>query len=255
MIFPSLSVIVIDQMSTSQYRDTDRRFHMSVRIYTPSDIEVHSLKNLVAEVKENLPPTEANVLARAALLAQELPRSLRTQMRDFSENETSDGLIVRTQDAFPNTYLPTPQDYDELNPAYLYNDVQIAHSLIASLIGTPVGFRSQRGGRCLNNIVPTKVLEGLPNSSSGSRFDFGLHTEDAYHPFKADFLALACIRNDEKAVTSFASIKSVSLPVSLRSALLKPQFWFFVDFTVIFTCSPCSYLISHNETVSAHGSW
>jgi L-asparagine oxygenase len=197
---------------------------MSVRIYTPSDIEVQALKSLVAEVKDNLPPTEINVLARVPLLAQELPRSLRTQIRDFAENETSDGIVVRTQDAFPNDYLRTPQDYDELNPAYRYNDVQIAHALVASLIGTPVGFRSQRGGRCLNNIIPTKALEALPNSSSGSRFDFGLHTEDAYHPFKADFLALACIRNDENAATSFASIKSVNLPISLMTELLKPQF-------------------------------
>lgn len=197
---------------------------MSVRIYTPSDIEIQTLKNLVAEVKKNLPPTEAGVLSRAPLLAQELPRSLRAKMRDFAENETSDGMIIRTQDAFPNDYLRTPQRYDELAPTYLYNDVQIAHSLVASLIGTPVGFRSQRDGRCLNNIIPTRALEELPNSSSGSRFDFGLHTEDAYHAFKPDFLALVCIRNDEKAVTSFASIKSVSLPINLKTELLKPQF-------------------------------
>jgi L-asparagine oxygenase len=198
---------------------------MSVRIYTPSDIEVQALKSLVAEVRDNLPPTEINVLARVPLLAQELPRSLRTQIRDFAENETSDGIVVRTHDAFPNNCLRTPQDYDELNPAYLYNDVQIAHAIVASLIGTPVGFRSQRGGRCLNNIIPTKALEELSNSSSGSRFDFGLHTEDAYHAYKADFLALACIRNDENAVTSFASIKSVNLPTNLKKELLKPQFF------------------------------
>lgn len=197
---------------------------MSVRIYIPSTRETQALIGLVAEVKVHSSPSEDNVLASVPLLAQELPRTLRAQLRAFSETETSDGIIIRTGQALPNEHLPTPQDYDELGEAYMFNDFQIAHALLSSLVGTPVGFRSQRDGRCLNNIIPTKVLEELPNSSSGSRFDLGLHTEDAFHEFKGDFLALTCIRNYENAVTSFASIKAVTLSDEVRGELMKPQF-------------------------------
>ena len=195
-----------------------------MRIYNSSATEIQALMSLVAEVKANALPTEAIVLARSPLLAQELPRTLRAELNAFSEHEVSDGIVIRTGEAIPNENLPTPQNYDELSESYQFNDLQIAHALLASLVGTPVGFRSQRNGRCLNNIIPTKVLENLPNSSSGSRFNFGLHTEDAYHAFKGDFLALACIRNDEKAVTSFASIKAVNLPKDMKAELMKPQF-------------------------------
>ena len=198
---------------------------MSVCIYTPSAKEIQALIGLVAEVKEHSSPTEANVLACGSLIAQELPRVMRAQLRDFSENESSDGIIIRTGESLPNDHLPTPQDYDELGENYVFNDFQIAHALLSSLVGTPVGFRSQRNGRCLNNIIPTQLLEELPNSSSGSRYDLGLHTEDAFHEFKGDFLGLTCIRNHENAVTSFASIKTVILPDEIKAELMKPQFF------------------------------
>jgi hypothetical protein len=160
----------------------------------------------------------------AAVYAQELPRADRLLVHDFTTRESCDALTLKMGDVFCGSAGNTPTEYDELEPGYVYNDAQIVHALISTLIGIPVGYSSQRSGRRLNNIIPTKNLENVPNSSSGSKYDFGFHTEDAFHEFKGDHLGLVCIRNDERASTNFVSINEIKISPLLKAALFKPDY-------------------------------
>lgn len=187
--------------------------------------DLNTIKNLINELKSKTNIfTEDRVLSQIHLYAQELPRDLRQFFHEFTTHEIADAISVKTGDFFDSSMIDTPAQYEELNSNYIYNDIQIAHALMASLIGTPVGYSSQRDGRRLNNIIPTQGLESVPNSSSGSKYDFGFHTEDAFHEFKGDYLGLVCIRNFEMAVTSFVSINEMKLTPLLKSALFKMDY-------------------------------
>jgi L-asparagine oxygenase len=198
---------------------------MSHQFITLDLNDLKLVQSLVEEIKSKVvKPTEEEVLACVPIYAQELPRTLRRFFQDFTTHEIADAISVKTGDFFHTVDIDTPSDYPELNSDYVYNDTQIAHALMATLIGTPVGYSSQRSGRRLNNIIPTQGLEAIPNSSSGSKHDFGFHTEDAFHEFKGDYLGLACIRNDESAVTSFVSINEIQLKPALKAALFKNEY-------------------------------
>lgn len=196
--------------------------HLSI---TLGSADLMSIGSVVQAIKRQAgKSTEDNILASAPVYAQELPRALRTFLHEFKAKEIADAVTIKTGDFFDSSAASTPKDYEELSPEYLYNDMQIAHALISNLIGTPVGYSSQRSGRRLNNIIPTQNLETTPNSSSGSKFNFGFHTEDAFHEFKGDYLGLVCIRNDENAVTSFVSMNEIKVSPLLKAALFKPDF-------------------------------
>lgn len=187
--------------------------------------DLRTIESLVREVKIKIDkPTEKNVLSCAPVYAQELPRILRHFFYDFIACESADAITIKTGTFFDSSSLDTPINYDELNFDYIYNDLQIAHALMSTLIGIPVGYSSQRSGKRLNNIIPTQNLESTPNSSSGSRHNFGFHTEDAFHEFKGDYLGLVCIRNAERAVTSFVSINEMKLAPLLKAALFKSDY-------------------------------
>ena len=196
--------------------------HLSITLETE---DLKAIGGLVQDIKLKVKrPTEESLLASAPIYAQELPRALRSFLHEFKASEIADAVTIKTGGFFDSSATSTPTDYEELSPDYLYNDMQIAHALMSNLIGTPVGYSSQRSGRRLNNIIPTQNLEATPNSSPGSKFNFGFHTEDAFHEFKGDYLGLVCIRNDEGAVTSFVSMNEMKVSPLLKAALFRPDY-------------------------------
>lgn len=196
--------------------------HLSITLCVD---DLKTIESVVQEIKLKVKkPTEDNVLSCASLYAQELPRVLRNFFHEFTAYEVADAVTIKTGGFFDTSSANTPTEYEELSSDYVYNDMQIAHALMSNLTGTPVGYSSQRSGKRLNNIIPTQNLESTPNSSSGSKFNFGFHTEDAFHEFKGDYLGLVCIRNNEAAVTSFVSMNETKIAPLLKAALFKSDY-------------------------------
>ncbi|GAA1501307.1 clavaminate synthase family protein [Kitasatospora kazusensis] len=158
------------------------------------------------------------------VLAQELPRRIRESFYTFSRCEITSALHVTGSPVLAKGPGPTPVTYVEEEPGYRLNDAQLLHGLYGSLLGEPVGFTSQRKGSIFNTITPMPSLSGVANSSSGSMFDFGFHIEDAFHPVRAEFIGLACMRNDERAATTISSVDGVDLTEEELHALFEPQF-------------------------------
>ncbi|MDH6576655.1 TauD/TfdA family dioxygenase [Kitasatospora sp. MAP5-34] len=158
------------------------------------------------------------------VLAQELPRRVREAFYTFGRCEVTSALHVTGNPVLRDGPGPTPVTYVEEEPGYRLNDAQILHGLYGSLLGEPVGFTSQRKGSIFNTITPMPSLSGVANSSSGSMFDFGFHIEDAFHPTRAEFIGLACMRNDERAATTISNVDGVELTEEELDALFEPQF-------------------------------
>lgn len=160
----------------------------------------------------------------AHVLAQELPRRVRQCFYAFKREEATPVLHVTGNPVLADGPGPTPISYVELEPGFELNDAQILHGLYGSLLGEPIGFTSQRNGSIYNTIVPMPDLASTANSSSGSRYEFGFHVEDAFHPARADFIGLLCLRNDEEAATTISCVDGVELAPEELDVLFEPRF-------------------------------
>lgn len=185
---------------------------MTIKYFIPSETSMKQLRQKLMEFKSELEEfSEESVLNRAKIFASEIPREIREVFYEFQVKETSEAILIRTGNLLENSSIKTPKRYEELDSGYQLNDFQMLHALFSSLLGHPIGFASQREGKRLNNIIAVKELEDIPNTSSNSIHDFGFHTEDAFHKFRADYLGLVCIRNTEKVKTNFVSSKFLEL--------------------------------------------
>ncbi len=168
--------------------------------------------------------SQYNFIEKAALYAQELPRRIRQKFYDFKRNEELAALLISGSPVLLDGAGPSPSRYIELDNDYRLNDAKILHGLYGSLLGEGVGFTSQRCGSLYNNIIPLKELSNVSNSSSGSALDFGFHVEDAFHPARAEYLGLVCMRNNERAATTISCIDGIKLSAEEKQILFEPRF-------------------------------
>lgn len=161
---------------------------------------------------------------RAGLLAQRLPARLREAFYRFKRAEAAAALHVTGSPVLPGGAAPTPARYVETEAGFRLNDAQLLLGLYGSLLGEAVGFTSQRGGSIYNTIIPLPEYAGTANSSSGSDLGFGFHVEDAFHPARAEFIGLACLRNDERAATTVSCVDGADLDDAERALLFEPRF-------------------------------
>lgn len=187
--------------------------------------EAKSISALLREIEAD----ERNLdqylfLERASVFAQELPRRIRETFYRFKREERSAALHVVGNPVLVAGAGPTPNRHVEIEGGYRLNDAQLLQGLYGSLLGEAIGFTSQRNGSAYNNIIPLSSFRDISNSSSGSIYDFGFHVEDAFHPARADFIGLVCMRNDEQAPTTISCIDGIALSDDERDALFRKQF-------------------------------
>lgn len=191
-----------------------------------TDQERRSICALLDELLADPRMSDQDVLLdQAHLIAQDLPRRIREVFYDFRLSESEPVLHIVNSPVLVNGVPPTPTRYIETEPGFRLNDAQILHGLYGSLLGEAFGFSSQRNGSVYNTIVPLPQLADTPNSSSGSTHDFGFHVEDAFHPARGDYIGLVCMRNDERAPTTIASIDGIdTLTAEELDLLFEPRF-------------------------------
>jgi hypothetical protein len=196
-----------------------------VKKITLTDQEMQQVRGLLDEIMQVTQMTDQyKFMESAVLYAQELPRRIRQEFYDFKREEEISALFVSGNPVLCEGAGPSPSRFIELDEDYRLNDAKILHGLYGSLLGEGVGFTSQRGGSLYNNIVPLEKLREISNSSSGSVLDFGFHVEDAFHPARAEYLGLVCMRNDERAATTISCIDGIELSEEEMQILFEPRF-------------------------------
>lgn len=191
----------------------------------PNESEKRSIRALLDDlISDNRMLRQEKLLEHAPIAAQELPRRIREVFHHFKRNEEEPVLLVTDNPVLLGNSEPTPECYPELDVDYKLNDAQVLHGLYGSLLGEAVGFTSQRNGSVYNNIIPLTSHLSISNSSSGSKFDFGFHVEDAFHPARADYIGLVCMRNEERAATTVSCIDGVPLTQEETAILFEPRF-------------------------------
>ena len=132
----------------------------------------------------------------------------------------SGAVVLRGLRAADMPLGPTPPSWSEApRDATPHWDATLL--LVASVLGCPFGWEGQQDGRLVHDIVPAKGHEHEQTGASSSVV-LSAHTEDAFHPGRANLLLLACLRNHDDVPTSLASVRHARLSAVERALLERP---------------------------------
>jgi L-asparagine oxygenase len=168
---------------------------------------------------------EVMSLARSA--GRTLPSEVVEAVLAFAEQPPSSGLLLLT--GVPIDQLPaTPAAPRAGTNAPMGTELLLLS--VARLLGQPVGYAPEHGGRIAQDIVPVQATANEQISTS-STTDLMFHTETAFHPHRPRYLLLLCLRGDEAAATTFISIDEITASLSDAdvAAMRQPRFRTAVD--------------------------
>jgi L-asparagine oxygenase len=145
----------------------------------------------------------------AQLLCAGLSENLRRRLIAFRRfGHPSGGLLIR---GVPVGDIPdTPES---LGPHRGTRQAIAAMSVLLANLGEQFGFRPELGGAIVQDVIPIADFEA-DQISLGSTVDLETHTEMAFSPFRSDYVALLCIRQDH-ACTAGTTLSSIDAMLPL----------------------------------------
>jgi Fe(II)/alpha-ketoglutarate-dependent arginine beta-hydroxylase len=187
--------------------------------------EVASVRSLLRELASRFrTPEDPQFLKEADVYAHELPRRVRAAFREFRLTEPKDALL--TVSGYPvdqDKIGRTPRHWRDRDPSNDTLEEEMLLVLFGSLLGDVIGWSTQQDGRIVHDIFPIQGHEH-EQLGSGSEELLTWHTEDAFHPFRGDYLGLMCLRNPDSVPTTFASLARVRLTPEQVRLLSEPHF-------------------------------
>jgi hypothetical protein len=129
-------------------------------------------------------------------------------------------VVLRGLPAAELPLAPTPPSWSQA-PRAVTAVWDATLLLLASAIGRAFGWEGQQEGRLVHDIVPSKGHEHEQTGASSS-VTLSAHTEDAFHPGRANLLLLACLRNRDAVPTRLSSVRRTQLSAADRALLERP---------------------------------
>ncbi|MEE8305329.1 MAG: guanitoxin biosynthesis L-enduracididine beta-hydroxylase GntD [Candidatus Tectomicrobia bacterium] len=171
-------------------------------------------------------PEDPRFIHDAVLYAHDLPFRVRQGINDFRLSE-SDGETICLISGYPiddQKIGPTPPNREVKNDTPRTLEEQMLLVLCAALLGESFGWFTQQMGFLVNDILPVKGHE-YQQVGSSSEEPLTWHTEEAFHPYRCDYLGLMCLRNPNQGATMVASTEVVSgLSEDQIRILFEPRF-------------------------------
>jgi L-asparagine oxygenase len=162
-------------------------------------------------------------LRNAHVTAHELPRRVCMFLNEFKMLEHSAACVVAGYPIDDHRIGRTPAHWNvkaDVSPTLAE---ELLFILYGSLLGDPFAWSTQQGGYLIHDILPIKGHEH-EQLGSGSEQTLLWHTEEAFHPYKCDYLGLMCLRNPDQIATTFASVDMLDLDLERLQILFEPRF-------------------------------
>lgn len=196
-----------------------------VNRYTLSVDELRAIKALLAELSERYKTTEDDeLLKNASVYAHELPRDLRFFLNDFKYLEPEAGAcVVSGYPVADDKIGETPPHWNCRNGDSPTLEEELLLLLLGSLLGDAIGWATQQDGYILHDVLPIKEYENS-QLGTGSLQKLWWHSEDAFHPYRGDYLGLMCLRNPDSVSTILGSISQIKIDEGHVGKLFEPQF-------------------------------
>jgi Fe(II)/alpha-ketoglutarate-dependent arginine beta-hydroxylase len=162
-------------------------------------------------------------LLRSVVFAHKLPDRLRSAFNEFRLGRMSGVLRISGYYVDQERIGPTPSHWRDRPVPSNARREELLLVLFSSLLGDPFCWATQQDGRLIHDVFPIKGHENGPLGSS-SESPLTWHTEDAFHPLRADFISFACLRNPYAAATTIGYVDSLKLPDEAKTVLFQPRF-------------------------------
>jgi L-asparagine oxygenase len=172
--------------------------------------------------------TERFVL-EAQIEAARLSVQLRRTILTFRRFSHPDGALV-LRGVPVGEVPPTPTKAGDVTTGT--QSAAGAMSILLAQLGDQYGFRPELGGSIVQDILPVRAFHGQ-EISIGSTMPLSSHVEMAFSPFRSDYVALLCLREDHeaRAATTVSSIVNLLplLDAETVDVLRMPRFRTRVD--------------------------
>jgi alpha-ketoglutarate-dependent taurine dioxygenase len=170
---------------------------------------------------------DESFVREASAFAHTLPKQVIKAIIQFrAESHQSGALLLRD---LPIGEIPdTPSDPTSLTIKDSVSERTLL--AVATLLGEPIGYKSELGGRLVQNLVPTRTNHDRQTSTSSS-VSLLFHTETAFHPYRPEYLILLCLRGDPDADTTLSSLREIwpHLSTQTQNVLFEPRFRTSID--------------------------
>lgn len=205
---------------------------MSTQAYILTEEEKKQINVLIDDVVAKYKTAEdEEFIQDAKTLSAKLPTGLREYFLATDDASHSGLLLIKgvgQQKALPTT----PKTWfieDSYKPDFRSDYLAI---IFASMLGEPFGFETQQTGKLIHDILPIKGRE-FSQEGANSLQMLNFHTEDTFHPYRADYICLTCMRNPQKVGTLLAGLRDLDLSDEVKATLFKPYFHHLSDDTHI----------------------
>ncbi|WP_100865315.1 TauD/TfdA family dioxygenase [Streptomyces sp. 3211.6] len=195
-----------------------------VTLGEPERAELEALaRDLLRSAPSRIDTTEW--VERARDLSTLLPARLRRTLRRFTRDAGPDAmLLLRNLPGHPDGLPDTPLAAGSVQRTATVPAAALA--LVSLGLGELVSFREEKQGALVHDVVPVPGMEEYQGNAGSVALN--MHTENAFHPFRPDFVGLMCLRNDHADIAGLrvASVRR-ALPLlddADRALLHQPRY-------------------------------
>ena len=187
--------------------------------------EIDAVQALTRSIaSEHKSVEEVEFIRRAAVYAHELPRRIRQFLSDFKLQEPACGVCLISGYPIDNARIgDTPSHWKWKVDAATSLEEQIMFVLYGCLLGDPFAWATQQDGHLMHDVLPIKDNE-YEQLGTGSEQLLWWHTEDAFHPHRADYLGLMCLRNPDGVATTIGAADLSRLSQEQVDLLFQPRY-------------------------------
>jgi Fe(II)/alpha-ketoglutarate-dependent arginine beta-hydroxylase len=187
-------------------------------------VELDELTLLLDEVEGIFDAPESGMaLIHSTVYAHKLPDRLRSALNEFRLEQMSGVLRISGYPVDQECLGPTPSHWRDRPVPSTARREELLLVLFSSLLGDPFCWATQQDSRLIHDVFPIKGHENGPLGSS-SESPLTWHTEDAFHPLRADFISFACLRNPYAVATTIGYVDSLDLSDEAKSVLFEQRF-------------------------------
>lgn len=173
---------------------------------TISPDEASAMQHLACSLCHDYRTSDSErLLHHLARLAQHLPQRINAAVKECVEQPDFDFALIRQHVVIDAALGPTPRTWKTPASVQASLEYEMLLMLYGAALGTVFGWTTQQDGHIVNDLVPIPLFEKAQVGAS-SRVELAWHTEDAFHPGRADFICLFCLRNPKCVPTTVASL-------------------------------------------------
>jgi Fe(II)/alpha-ketoglutarate-dependent arginine beta-hydroxylase len=190
-----------------------------------SSSETESINALLKEIAPQYTSAEdPDFLKDAALHAHDLPRRVRASLNRFKLEEPPSAVCVISGYEVDQAKIgETPAHWRFRVDATRTLEEDILLVLFSSLLGDVFGWATQQEGHIIHDVLPIREHQN-EQIGTGSEQEITWHNEDAFHPYRGDYVALMCLRNPDRVPTTVASIDLQGLSDEIKDVLFEAHF-------------------------------